>query len=135
MRAIPLLQYEGEAYGSLGMRYRLGVLFNGRTRPRRVVVGVVIFARKYVLVTFVVLFSDQAHLGSYLNIWLLEACSVLHLFVRSSYAFWQQGKTVKKYAVDARRTSDLTSAHRWYQRKAQEGSSAGTSTVEGSREG
>ncbi len=76
MRAIPLLQYEGEAYGSLGMRYRLGVLFNGRPRPRRVVVGVVFFARKYVLVTFVVLFSDQAHLGSYLNIWLLEACSV-----------------------------------------------------------
>ena len=76
-----LIQYEGEAFGSLGMRYRLGVLYKGNE------LGAwwwesVIFLRKYVLVTFVVLFgSDQSRLGSYLIVWLLEACFVLHLFV------------------------------------------------------
>lgn len=76
-----LLQYEGQDFGSLGMRYRLGVLYKGHDLGSTWWWESVIFARKYVMVTLVVLFTDQARLGSYLIVWLLEACFVLHLFV------------------------------------------------------
>ena len=76
-----LVQLEGEAWGALGMRYRVGILFKGHDLTSAWWWETVIFVRKFILVTLVVLFSDSTRMGSYVIVWLLEAFFVLHLIV------------------------------------------------------
>ena len=55
--------------------------------------------------------------------------------MREKWEQKRQGKKARKYNVDdVRRTSDLTPADRWRQRRDEEGRSASTSTAGGSRE-
>ena len=80
-----LVQSEGELFGSLGMRYRVGILFKGHDLTSAWWWESVIFARKFLLATFVVAFCDSTRMGGYFIVWLLEASFVLHL-VANPYA-------------------------------------------------
>ena len=67
------------------MRYRVGILFKGHDLTSAWWWESVIFARKFLLATFVVAFCDSTRMGGYFIVWLLEASFVLHL-VANPYA-------------------------------------------------
>lgn len=76
---ITLLKSEGQNHGTLAMRFRVGILYKGHDINNAWWWELVTFGRKMILVVIVVLFSDSARMGSYLCVWLLEACFILHL--------------------------------------------------------
>jgi hypothetical protein len=74
-----LLESEGQNHGTLAMRFRVGILYKGHDVDNAWWWELVTFGRKGVLVAIVVLFSDSVRIGSYVAVWLLEACFILHL--------------------------------------------------------
>lgn len=76
---IAILESEGQNHGTLATRFRVGVLFKGHDVERAWWWELVTFGRKMGLVAIVVLFSDSARMGSYMAVWFLEACFVIHL--------------------------------------------------------
>ena len=80
-----LLRYEGKNWTTHQMRFRVGFLYKGHDLSDRWWWEAVTFARKAVITCIVVLCSDVTRMGSYVVVWVLEACFILH-FYASPYA-------------------------------------------------
>lgn len=74
-----LLQLEGENHDRLGMRFRVGFLYKGHDIERAWWWDLVIFARKFTMISVVVLGAKTTRVSSYFAGWILEIFMIGHL--------------------------------------------------------